>query len=508
VDTGRSVWRYWYPVAFGGVVAAIFGWNLYRAFTLAITHDEAATYEWFVAGGPAYILSPARYEANNHVLYSLLAWGSVKILGLSEFSLRLPSVLAGPLLLVGVGRLFRLLSASRMLGLLGLLVVALDPLVMDFQVAARGYGLGLALCLWAWHGMARSLVPAIGPDSGRDERRRFLGVGVAQGLAVGANLVYSFPNLALTLAFVVLTLARRPGERRATLAVFTRYCLLPAAAVALLFSLPILGHLGGDQFYYGTASLAEMASSLAQPTVEALAGRDSWGLPPELPREGPGVWAQILMAAFLATLLPLPVVVYRLYRDPGARLDEWAALSAFLAGGTVVLVVLLVCAHWVFGLVYPRDRTGLYFIPLAVGCWLLVVRKMWESGGGLRLLGGVATAPLVGSVVLFASQLQADYLYRWRFDAGSRRIYHLLAEKVSARPGARIGHDWIFEPGLNFYRVVSGPGPFPPFGRDGPEGDHDYYYLEANTAREWVRAGRIRVIDKDPVSGSVVGVPP
>src|SRR5262249_51123579 len=202
--------------------------------------------------------------------YSLLAWASVRLFGLSEFALRLPSVLAGPLLLIATGRLFWLLAGSRVLSLIGLAVVALHPLVMDFQVAARGYGLGLALSAWAWHGLARSLLA--------HEPRRLRTVGVCQGLAVGANLVYAFPNVALGATFLVLTVARRPGPARATLAALTGSYVFPAVAIALVFSLPVLGHLGGSRFYYGTSSLGEMILSLVQPSGYALVHREPWGL--------------------------------------------------------------------------------------------------------------------------------------------------------------------------------------------------------------------------------------
>ena len=173
---GPTLSRTWYPVAAAGLVAGVFGWNLFRAATLSVTHDEAVTYEWFVALGPQRIYSSHEFDANNHVLYSLLAWVSVRLFGLSALALRLPSVLAGLLLLVSAVRLFRLLSGSRGLALVGLAVVALNPLVLDFQVAARGYGLGLALSLWAWNALGRDLLAP--PASART---RLLAAGETSG---------------------------------------------------------------------------------------------------------------------------------------------------------------------------------------------------------------------------------------------------------------------------------------------------------------------------------------
>jgi hypothetical protein len=489
--------RWWYPLALGGLVAGLFGWNVYRATALAMTHDEAVTYWWFITGGPQQIFSAHEFDANNHVLYSLLAWVSVRLLGLSEFALRLPSVLAGLGLLIATARLFRLLSGSRGLTLAGLAVVALNPLVMDFQVAARGYGLGLALSVWSWYLLGRSLLARVEP---RQERGRLLAAGIAQGLAVGANLVYAFPNVGLGLACFALRAVSAGADRRGTLLALARWYVLPGAAVAVVLSVPLVGHLGGDRFYYGTASLAEMALSLVHPSVYALLHDEPWGLPPELPADGPGLGTYGVIAGFVVTLIPLPTTVYRLLRNRAAWRDERAVLYAFVAGGTTILLGLLVCCHSAVGIPYPKDRTGLYFMPLAVGCLLVVVRNA-------RALAAVAAVLLAGLAAVFASQAQAEYLYLWRFDAGTGRVYRLLADRAAQRPGLRVGHDWIFEPTLNFYRTVRGPGPLPPFDRGGPQGEYDFYYLEAQTAREWVRSGRLRVVYEDPVSGSVVGVP-
>src|SRR5260370_38475287 len=65
-----------------------FGVAVYRAKTQPIAHDEALTYEWFLDQGVYDVL---RYNAANHVLQTLLAKPIVKVLGVSEFALRIPT---------------------------------------------------------------------------------------------------------------------------------------------------------------------------------------------------------------------------------------------------------------------------------------------------------------------------------------------------------------------------------------------------------------------------------
>ena len=64
----------------------------WRAYSQAITYDEAFTWLAFVRGPLREVFTS--YTGNNHVLFSLLAWVSTHSLGVSELTLRLPSVLA------------------------------------------------------------------------------------------------------------------------------------------------------------------------------------------------------------------------------------------------------------------------------------------------------------------------------------------------------------------------------------------------------------------------------
>lgn len=74
----------------------------YRAATQSITVDEATTYLTYVREHWANVWS--NYDPNNHILYSILAQLSVRAFHVSEFALRLPSVLAGFFFVIGVHR--------------------------------------------------------------------------------------------------------------------------------------------------------------------------------------------------------------------------------------------------------------------------------------------------------------------------------------------------------------------------------------------------------------------
>ena len=83
---------------------AIFAISVYRAATLALTIDEASTYVGYVHLGWNGIFH-GPFDANNHILYSILEKFSRQWFGMSELSLRLPALLGAGLFLWSLARL-------------------------------------------------------------------------------------------------------------------------------------------------------------------------------------------------------------------------------------------------------------------------------------------------------------------------------------------------------------------------------------------------------------------
>lgn len=190
----------------------------YRAATQSITVDEATTYLNYVREHWANVWS--NYDPNNHILYSILAQLSVRAFRISEFSLRLPSVLAGFFFVIGIHRVLERTVDSRAVRWIALLGLSTAPLVLDFSVAARGYGLSLALLAWAIYFSIR----------GRD-----VWAGALLGLSLASNFNIAFPALGLIACPLALdTGALSPRLRRCL------FVALPAAGVFLAICFPVL----------------------------------------------------------------------------------------------------------------------------------------------------------------------------------------------------------------------------------------------------------------------------
>src|ERR1700704_2410020 len=95
----------WYSIAAVALLAFLLASNIYRARSQSITIDEAFTYSSFLGTKHFWLFDGA--VANNHVLYTLLCKLSIVLFGLSELTLRLPSLAGGLLYFIGLFRLSR-----------------------------------------------------------------------------------------------------------------------------------------------------------------------------------------------------------------------------------------------------------------------------------------------------------------------------------------------------------------------------------------------------------------
>ena len=115
-------------------------WNITQSFWW----DEIwSTMTYVKANSLWQIVSSLGYYFNNHILYSLLARGSITILGESEFAARLPALIMG-LFAVILVFLFGKQFLGERTGVLASILLALSAFHIDHSTEARGYS-GLAL---------------------------------------------------------------------------------------------------------------------------------------------------------------------------------------------------------------------------------------------------------------------------------------------------------------------------------------------------------------------------
>lgn len=488
------------------LLALLFALNIRRALNQSITADEAFTYNHFV-GGDQLI---QHYDANNHVLYTLLAKASLAVFGLSEFTLRLPSLLGGLLYLYMVYRLSRYLFGESWLFLLSVASLSLNPFVLDFLSAARGYGLALAFFLWAFYETLRYIEHSRDPSMVQSGKRILHRAAVALALSLAANLTLAFAIAALVL--VLLMVLAGDGALSGGRAAFTRQVspvlrrlCLPALGLALALLAWPLRTVSRDSFYFGANTLRETLQGLMYHSFFHSQDATTQRLPYLL--WDIAVW--FIPAFFLFTVVICVVSGRNWVRRRSFYLLERQDRLVFLTGGTMLAALLsIVGAHYVFGVRYPLNRTSLFWVPLFTVTCVAAVAALETRRAAFVFVGLPCAAYLAISVVQFARQIDATYYNEWRYDAGTKRIVNLIRARHAGNPGkqVRLGISWIFEPSLNFYRQMYGLDWLQRLDRNGPNGEFDYYVLSKEDAG-FVQRLKLTPIYVDAVSGAILAEP-
>jgi hypothetical protein len=429
-----------YPTIAKTLLVGLWFVCLYRAITQSIVHDEALTWQLYIDAPIAQIFQV--FDANHHFLNTVLMRLCAGVFGASEWSLRLPALAGAALYFAAVYRLARTAFGSGLTFLLAVAALTLNPFILDFMVAARGYGLALALYVWPLGTLMR-LLSASGPLPRKD----LLIAGIALALSVTANLVFILPAVFLALTFVILTFrpvpepkaSRKKAAKPLPQNPVWRWFVLPFVCVGVLFfMLAPFSNATQASFYAGASSISESLRSLASVSLE---------------HGGPFRASPIMhvcrdIAAFVLApgLLLAGVWIGVRRRDTVLLLVAIPAAASGLAWFAM---------HWIADLPYPMDRTGIYFAPLVT----IVLMRIAALATGpkampLRMASVSAYAIAAAAVVLFALQFDTRKFAVWEYDSDTRQLALEIANRRTPNAqSVRVGGSWQLEPSLNFYRA-------------------------------------------------------
>ena len=276
---------------------------------------------------------------------------------------------------------------------------------MDFSIAARGYGLGIALLVWAVHASLH----------GRPIRSGFL-----LGFGIAANLTIVFPATGLIAAHLA---AGRKG--------------------------PDQGHRCHGRCG-GRCCHGHLLLSLSHRHSGALLRRATFPRgfsvhldqsPRFAPRSGPACSEPAKAALFIGTwivpafaLFCIVICVCEWQKGgPSGKLKVPLALALTVAS--------LLAAHFLFKLNYPGDRTGLYLVPLAGITWATTADMIRNRS--LRAINLVVACVLL---IQFATQVQFRYFEIWRFNSAIKDIAQQLRQETRDRPAESVSLSTNFTP--------------------------------------------------------------
>jgi hypothetical protein len=410
----RAGWRHAWPAdrAERCALLAVLAWAAaLRALYLRepIRFDEAANALYY--GDRSLLHAVGGMGGNeNHGLASLSIWLAVRLLGWSETSVRLPTLLCGILLCWALYAGLRWYSGEAHAALAGAALAAVSPWLVFFSVNARGYiwqtaavALLVPLVLATWRG---TRVPA---------RARGLWAGALT--AAGAFAARSMLVMALGLFVGGALLSGVKQER-------LRFYLTWAASATVLtlaaYSVAVAAH--------GTTGLLGVAATLRQPLGVALA---------ETASAYKEVWLQLFDSAGGAAAWLAGVVLV------AGSLRAWRRVLPFAVLAAAVLATGLAVTALVQVGLYPR-------VLLPMTALLLSGVAVASQGLPRPVRGLLLVVLLLGYPALWLTQ----DLLRVRNSTGDMEEARPLARALLERPDLQeslLVLPPLFDVGVAFY---------------------------------------------------------
>ncbi len=445
-------------ILFFAIYAATFGFALFKALTLPITHDEVATTVFYSHFSNWEIMMYPDQWPNNHILNTLLAKGCIGLFGPEQWAVRLPNLLFFFAYAFGVYRLLRFILTENSYFFIpfALLFVA-NPYMMDFFALCRGYGMSIALSTLS----ASYLITGF-------HQLRTKHIWLAFGLAILASYA-NFTLLVFWGAVTLLTgfyfILRYLAEKKTVWIPYLIMLVVCAGYLALIY-VPIQKMQSTNQFIYWTSQ--GFFSDTIMPLIH-LSGQES------------GMLRPLKIVAYSGLALIALSWIYSLYHFWKNKFKLLSLKEPFVIGSVLILLTALtnILQSLLLGTPNLFGRTALFFFPLymiALLCTYPFVRLVIKHKG-LKLAAAVFMTLIAGLHVIRASNTK---IFReWFYDGYTFKVLEIIQKEHRSEP-VSLETNWLFNPSFQFYRDTE---KLPwidlrPYNKDiRPETDAEYYYV-------------------------------
>lgn len=303
-----------------------------RSYAVPLSHDEAATFFFFIQSGN-YMPFYSQVDANNHVLNSFLGNICFHVFGSSPFALRLPNLMGFITMIVAT------YNISKHLRQLGSKIFLTTALLFSFHwltffSACRGYGLSMALLILGISYLLNYI--------SNTKRQLFFYLAIiAFQLAISANLILIIIVLLLSGIIFLVQLSNKQFLKYKTIVVWLIHLGLIYYWLRFSFFLQDNGAL-----YYGEGESYWKTTFVT--LVQLLVGfSDAWIK-----------W--VLVSFFTLTVLACLYLNRKKLFNVKQQIQKPSKSLLFL----IILGILCLAfyvMHKVLGVNFPEDRTGLFF---------------------------------------------------------------------------------------------------------------------------------------------------
>ena len=465
-------------------------WAIVRAHVQAITIDEAVTYTNFVRPtGPTFWTA----HANNHLLNSMLMWSFARVFGVSNLVTR-SGALIGAATYIAASYFLSVLMAERFLLRVFLFIcLVFNPLVFDFLVAARGYGLASGFLLSAICFVACAVAPDARPS-------RLTRACVAASLCIALSFLGNFSFGLVDAACIAMLYVWASGSSTSPKArlILAAACFLPGLVLAGALAGPVLLHWKQAELNYGASSLQETFQSLYEASFYELGPSVRELVFIDIPSPGVLLATLGILAVWRTSLV---LIHWRFLQNASSR-----CFRMFAAVPMVAIAAALVM-HWLLlrlmSVPLPKDRTAIYIVVLTtLFTGILAAFPIPTRAGEISRRGMTILIVVLGSYFLLC--LRLNYFKEWKWDSDTDKLYSVLASYNRACGLTDIAPNWRYDAALNYYRNASGRETFPafPHSEELPPGKRAYVLYEPED-RDFLARHGLTVVYRTPGDAAI-----
>ncbi len=434
----------------------------YKASITSFTHDESYTYLNYVHLRFMDILSFKDNYTNNHILNTIFIKYSELIFGTSEFTLRLPNIIAFFVYLLFT---FFILKTQKPILMLPLFILmALNPYLLDFFGLARGYGLSIALLIASLYYLLKSL-----ENNGRSRDLWFFNIMAL--LAVLANFTLLNYYVAILVTFNIILLINsqlrinQSGEKL-NLLKRNKVNIISIFISTLVLFIPIKRLVKANELNYGGYSLFKTFSS----QVYKMCYNTGTS----------GIYVDAITYFIISVIVISFLIVLINYLIKNKQF--FTQNKGLIAVNFILIIILLetVVQHYLLHNDYFKGRFATFLYPLIIlnfgflMYYLLSCRFKYPPIIFCFIL-------VIPTIMNFYSNANISSYKDWRYDQSTKQMLTELEKHIISNNGKKeniqLGINWLFEPTINFYRTTLDLKWLEPTTREGLKGDDDYIYV-------------------------------
>lgn len=441
----------------------LLSYSTIRVFKIPITVDEGTTYLVYVQGSIRDVFLNNPVNTNNHFLNTFLIKFSTLILGDSEFSVRLPSLLGHLMYIVFSFKLLKAISDKTIIIICGIVLLHLNPYFYDFFGLARGYSLSWGLMMGSMYYLYRYIL---------EGKNKFIGWSfVLAGLSVYSILIALNYFLALIVAFNFVFfkdfLTQQVEQKTSFVIYFLKKnsaAILVSVLLFILLAYPISEVRKYNEFYGEQSSFYE--NSILSVVNQSLFGQKYFGI------DFPHVLISIAIFVYLSVLI---------YALRSFFIKKYNSITV----GSLAFGILFTIACWstiaqflILGTPYLADRTALIYFPLfsilPVFFFVFFEKRKW-----LQII--LCAIPLMAYSYHFSKCANTFTVREWWFDTNNKDVINYFLENEKPDEKVTLAISGVNSPSFHFYEKVWNIGDkVEMIRKDKLEKNElfDYYYIE------------------------------